>query len=168
MNGSAITNIQEANQRIGELNAHLSTEKEARTAAQSDLETAKAAHAEEVDQLKIDHKAELEKARGEHATKVTELTDQIEAKDKEIGDLKAKVDGLEGEAATGDDKAAKIIAQVGGEAVGTDSSDSTSDTPLTESEEKALWDERAKLGSSAEKRDFYLKNIKPRLANKAK
>lgn len=146
------TNIQEANQRIGALNAQLTTEKEARTAVAADLETAQAAHSTELESLKTAHGEELATLKGEHAKTVTDLTDKLEAATKENETLKA-------EAKTADEKAADIVSAQGGEPVAPEG-DTTE--PKTKADIQALWDEHAKL-PVGEKRAFYLENIKPHI-----
>ena len=159
-----ITNIATANQRIGELVANLKNEKEARTAAITDLETAQAAHAEEIKALKADFEAQQDKARSDHATASVKLTDAIEEQAGEITSLKAYIECLERDAASGDDKAAKIIAQVGGEPAGAEST-ATDQAELTAEQESALWAEQRSIKAPKAKRAFYLERIKPRLGN---
>ena len=157
----SFTNISEANQRIGALSAELKIEKEARTAAVTDLENAKASHQAELDSEKTKHSEELTRIQGEHATAVTQLNDQIEAKDSEITELNAKVEKLEGNAQTAGEGAVNILNQVGGESLEPESnSESTSGTKTPE-EIQALYAEQKKIRGSAEKHAFWKKNIKP-------
>ena len=153
------TNIQEANQQIGALGVQLTTEKEARAAVISDLETAKAAHSSEVESLKTQHGEELATLRGENAKSVTDLTDKLEAATKENTTLKEA-------AKTADEKAADIVAAQGGDPVAPEGEgeESANSGPLTDTEEKALWDEYNKIPGTDTKarRDFYTSKIRSR------
>lgn len=157
----SITNISEANQRIGALSAELKIEKEARTAAVTDLENAKASHQAELDSEKTKHGEELTRIQGEHATTVTQLNDQIEAKDSEITDLKAKIEKLEGNAQTAGEGAVNILNQVGGDALEPEPAGGSSSAKKTPEEIQALYEEQKKIQGSAAKHAFWQKNIKP-------
>lgn len=154
-------NIQEANQRIGELNAQLTIEKEARTAATTDLTAAKAEHQTAIESLKTQHGEELVKVRGEHATAITQLKDQVEAKDGEIKSLTSEVAKLKGEATTAADGAQKIVATIGGDAVPTEGDQNAGATTKTPEQIAELRAQQKKIKGPQAQYEFYLKHIKP-------
>ena len=151
------TNIQEANQQIGALGVRLETEKEARTAVTADLETAKAAHLAEVETLKTQQSEELVTLRGENAKAVTDLTDRLEAANKETTTLTES-------AKTADEKAADIVAAQGGDPVALESEESENSGPLTEADSTLLWKEYNAIPSAnvQDRRDFYTSKIRSR------
>ena len=158
-------NILEANQQIGELKAQLTTEKEARAAVQSDLEAAKAAHLEEVQGLKDSHATELTTLKGDHAKEVTRLTDQVESVKAELATANEKIGELEAGEKTASKKAVEIVGQTGGEAVEVAEGNATEKKGKATPEELAeLYQEQSKIKGAKAKTDFYLQNIKPRLA----
>lgn len=159
-----ITNIAQANQRIGALEADLKREQETRTAAQTDLDTAKADHAAEIDRLKGEHSAELERLKGEHATEATRLHDLNQAQADKITSLEGEVETLKSEAQTAADQAAGIVGRIGGEAVGTDDATADVTEPATEAELAELYKQQAAIPGAKAKSDFYFQKIKPRLA----
>lgn len=153
------TNIQEANQQIGAMGVQLQTEKEARAAVTSDLETAKAAHSTELETLKTQHSEELESLRGENAKAVTQLNDKLAATNEENETLK-------GESKTADEKAADIVSSQGGAPVEPegDDTDAKASGPLTDAEETALWEEYNSIPSTEvqKRRAFYVEKIRSR------
>ena len=158
-------NILEANQQIGELKAQLTTEKEARAAVQSDLEAAKTAHLEEVQGLKDSHATELTTLKGDHAKEVTRLTDQVETVNSGLQTALAEIKKLHSKEKTASEKAVEIVGQTGGEAVEVTEGDATEKKGKATPEEIAeLYAEQSKIKGAKAKTDFYLENIKPRLA----
>lgn len=151
------TNIQEANQRIGALETKLQTEKEARAAVQSDLETASAAHSKEKEELNAKHGEELTALKGEHAKTVTELTDRLDT-------LTEENERLSQEAKSADEKAADIVSAQGGEPVPAEEEESASKGPLNAQEEEKLWAEYNAIPTSDVKgrRAFYVEKIRSR------
>lgn len=150
------TNIQEANQRIGALGVELKTEKEARAAVLSDLETAKAAHSTELEKLQTKHSEELANLKGENAKTVTELNDKLAAATEENEKLKA-------EAKTADEKAADIVSTQGGAPVEAEQDESANAGPRTAEQTAALWEEYNAIPSTdvQGRREFYKKNLRP-------
>lgn len=148
-----ITNISEANQRIGALEHELETEKQARTAVQSDLEQANTAHTEEVESLRGSHAKEMDSLKANHAKEVTALNDKLDA-------VKSEVEQLKADAKSADERAAEIVAQSGGAPAAPDAEDDSA-PEATQENIDALYEERSKLKSSAEKRAFYVEKIQP-------
>jgi|APSaa5957512493_1039668.scaffolds.fasta_scaffold15685_2 hypothetical protein len=147
------TNIQEANQQIGALGVQLETEKKARTAVTTDLETATAAHSAELETLKTQHKEQLEALQGTHAKAVTTLNDKVDG-------LKNEVTTLNETAQTASEQAAGIVAEVGGAPVEAEGQEEADNTPKTQEEIHALYVKQRSLPIAA-RHSFYKEHIKP-------